>query len=101
MAQPPPYDRAFNFADYQAVNPTTPLPGLSVDEELARVKLTLDAVLSNLALIQRDDTALANKTVGFDQLKDEIQLGFNAPAEWEPEKNYIVRDTVFYDTRFY
>jgi len=101
MAQPPPYDRSYNFHDYQAENPLKPLPADKLDEEFSRVKTTIDAVLQNLKLIQRDDTALANKSVGFDQLKDEVQLGFNAPTEWEPEKNYIVRDTVFYDTRFY
>src|SRR5690554_1949238 len=101
MAQPPPYNRATNFADYQSVNPTSPLPGLSLDEELARVKLTLDALLANLAMIQRDDTALANRTVGFDQLKDEIDLGFNPPTDWEPDKNYVARDTVFYQVALY
>src|SRR5690554_975979 len=102
MAQPPPYDRSYNFHDYQAENPLKPLPADKLDEEFSRVKTTIDAVLQNLAMIQRDDTALANKSVGFDQLKDELDgFGFNPPTEWEPEKNYIARDTVFYDAGFY
>src|SRR5690554_5367239 len=102
MAQPPPYNRAYSFADFQAGNPTTPLPGQSVDEEYARVKQTLDAILDNLKKIQRDDTALANRSVGYDQLKEELDgFGFNPPSEWEPDTNYVERDTVFYDAAFY
>jgi len=101
MAQPPPYDRSYNFHDYQAENPLKPLPADKLDEEFSRVKTTLDAVLQNLKLIQRDDTALANKSVGFDQLKDEIQLGFNPPTDWTANHNYIVRDTVFVDVSIY
>ncbi len=83
------------FHDYQAENPLKPLPADKLDEEFSRVKTTLDAVLQNLALIQRDDTALANKSVGYDQLKDEIQLGFNPPTDWMANHNYVARDTVF------
>jgi len=101
MAQPPPYDRSYNFHDYQAENPLKPLPADKLDEEFSRVKTTIDAVLQNLALIQRDDTALANKSVGYDQLKDEIQLGFNPPTDWTANHNYIVRDTVFVDVAMY
>lgn len=102
MAQPPPYNRAYSFADFQAENPTTPLPGQSVDEEYARVKQTLDAILDNLKKIQRDDTALANRSVGYDQLKEELNgFGFNPPSEWAPDTNYVERDTVFYDSSFY
>jgi len=101
MAQPPPYDRSYNFHDYQAENPLKPLPADKLDEEFSRVKTTLDAVLQNLALIQRDDTALANKSVGYDQLKDEIQLGFNPPTDWMANHNYVARDTVFVDVSIY
>lgn len=101
MAQPPPYDRSYNFHDYQAENPLKPLPADKLDEEFSRVKTTIDAVLQNLALIQRDDTALANKSVGYDQLKDEIQLGFNPPTDWTANHNYVARDTVFVDVSIY
>lgn len=102
MAQPPPYNRAFNFANQQALTPADPVPAPRIDEELNRVKLTLDQVLANLALIQRDDTAIRNKTIGYDQLKDELNgFGFNPPEEWATDTNYIARDTVFFDNSFY
>ena len=101
MAQPSPYNRAFNFSNYQAQNPTVPLPGGHLDEELSRVKLTTDQIRAVLKLIQRDDTALANDSVGFDQLKAEVQIGINPPSAWAVDKNYVARDTVFTDSNFY
>ena len=102
MTQPAAYNRAYNFSNYQSQNPTAPLPGNKVDEELSRVKATLDEILANIALLQRDDNALANATVGLDQLKTELAgIGFNPPTAWSTAVNYIVRDTVFHNSAFY
>src|ERR1700723_3253136 len=49
-------------------NPTAVPPGSSIDLELNNVKANSDGVLANLARIQRDDGALANGSVSFDQL---------------------------------
>src|SRR5690348_14142829 len=76
-------------------------PGGSLDEELSRVKAVTDAIRANLALIQRDDTALANRSVGFDQLKTEVQIGINPPSAWQTATNYVARDTVFENSAFY
>jgi hypothetical protein len=102
VAQPTPYSRQYNFTNFQAVSPNSPLPANYVDLELNSVKATLDALLNNLKLIQRDDTALANGTVGFDQLKAELNgFGFNPPTTWATNKQYVVRDTVFEGAGFY
>lgn len=101
MAQPTPYVRTTDFSDHQRLHPTTPLPGEDVDFELDALRITLDSLLANLALIQRDDTALANASVGYDQLKAEVSLGFNPPEIWETDRQYIERDTCFEDSRFY
>lgn len=102
MAQPTKYVPAFNFGDAQAADPTAPVPGEKIDVEYLRVKRTLDEILANLALIQRDDTAVANKTIGFDQLKDELNgFGFNPPSPWVSAKQYVARDTVFAGDAFY
>lgn len=63
MSQPPAYTRQFDFSDFQSTAPATPLPGNQVDAELNAVKTTLDATLSNLAVIQRDDGKLRNQSV--------------------------------------
>lgn len=101
MTQPSEYNRYANFTEIQSNSPSTPLPAASVDAELNRVKLTLDQVLSNLALIQRDDTALKNDSVGLDQLKSEVNIGFSAPTTWATTTNYIVNETVFQSQKFY
>lgn len=102
MAQPSAYNRAYNFANYQAENPNKPLPAAYVDEELSRVKATLDQIRQNLALIQRDDTALANGVVGQDQLSASLEIGVSPPTAWLTSTNYVSsRDTVFQSSVFY
>lgn len=101
MAQPQPYNRAFNFANFQASNPTAPLPAAQLEAELSRIKAVTDEIRSVIAIIQRDDTALANASVGFDQLKTEVEIGVNPPAPWATATNYIERDTVFTNSNFY
>ena len=67
MPQASPYNRSFSFSNLQAQNPTAVPPGSSIDLELNNVKANSDGVLANLARIQRDDGALANGSVSFDQ----------------------------------
>lgn len=101
MAQPTIYDRQYNFTEYQALHPTVSLPADKVDLELSTVKITLDQTLANLALIQRDDGRLANNSVGADQIKPEIAIGFNPPTTWLTGVNYAVRDYVFVGALMY
>lgn len=101
MAQPTPYDRYTNFGQEQALAPSAPLRGIAVDAELDRVKQTTDEVLGNLALVQRDDGQLANETVGAEQLKPSLSIGFTLRGAWEPATNYILGDGVTYLNAFY
>lgn len=101
MTQPTPYDLAYDFVGFQVINPSRPLPAGQLEGEFNALKVTLDQILANLALIQRDDTELANKTVGYDQFKDELDLGFNPPSAWETAQSYSVRDTVFVGNSMY
>ena len=82
MSQPTPYDREYNFTDYQSVNPTTPLPASHVDAELNRIVVTTDQILTNLELIQRDDGALANGIVTMDSLDAEVIAGISRAEPW-------------------
>ena len=59
MAQPPPYERAYSFQAWQIANATRPLPADKLEVELEAIETTFDAVLVNLALIQRDDGEVA------------------------------------------
>lgn len=101
MAQPTPYDRVYSFSSYQASSPSAPLPANQLDAEFNAVKQTLDEITNNLALLQRDDGALGNATVGFDQMAADVTLGFEEPTVWVTARAYAVGDTVFGDYVFY
>lgn len=98
MAQPPLYTRQYNFTGWAAYNPSDPLPGVSVDAELNAVKATLDAVLANLLLIQRDDGLLANASVSLDTLASDVLTTLNGnwtpKGAWATETAYVVGDVV-------
>lgn len=101
MAQPTPYNRAYSFTAYQQATPTTPLPGDKVDLELNGVKITLDQLLANLALIQRDDGALKNGVVTKESLASSLSIGFTFRGIWAAGVNYIVGDGVSKGSKFY
>src|SRR3546814_12831159 len=62
VAQPTPYTRQYDFTDHSTNSPTTPQPGVHLDAEFNAVKLTTDQIRANLALIQRDDGKIANRS---------------------------------------
>ena len=101
MSQPDPYVREFSFAGFQSAHPATPLPGDKADAEFDAVQAVIDEVLERIAILQRDDLELANKSVGYDQLKDEISLSFEPPSVWTTATGYVERDMVFQTTKFY
>lgn len=101
MAQPTNYNRQFNFSNFSTSNPSTPQPGVQLDNEYNAIELTLDQVLVNLALIQRDDGALANLSVGIDQLKPEVTLAINAVSNWTTATSYAVNAAVYQGNKIY
>lgn len=101
MAQPSPYNRQASFTTIQQEAPSDSLPGATVDAELNAVKATIDQILQNIALIQRDDGALATGSVGREQLAASITLGFNSPSAWHADVNYTSLDTAFFEGVFY
>jgi hypothetical protein len=101
MSQPVTYDRVYNFTEYQALNPTVPLPAGQVDLELNTIKISLDQTQANLALIQRDDGQIANNSVGFDQLKSELSVGVAPATLWATATNYQVNNPVFHGIQLY
>src|SRR5262245_49798526 len=70
MRQPPPYQPETACWSFEAGQSW--FPGHQLDAELANIDITLTEILQNLALIQRDDGEVANKTIGRDQLKDDL-----------------------------
>jgi hypothetical protein len=100
MAQPVEYNRQYNFTNYQALQPTAPLPGDELDNEYNSIKVTLDQIRANLALIQRDDGRLANGSVGNDQLAAVIS-GLQPPTNWETAIEYTEGSYVLFGGSMY
>ena len=80
MAAPPAYTRAYSFTDFETLHPADPKPGDKLDTEYDAVSNALTATQTNLALIQRDDGALANESVGVDQLQPGLFDGIGDAA---------------------
>lgn len=97
MAQPLPYVRAFNLTRYAALNPAAPYNAAQHDAEFDAIETTLDGVLTNLALIQRDDGQLRNAIVEPDALSNatlNLIGDWNPVGPWLPDQEYAVRDMV-------
>jgi hypothetical protein len=102
VSQPPAFNRSFSFTNFQAANPSLPTPGNQVDLELNNAKRTLDGVLTNLKLIQRDDGALKNSSVTFDTLSPSLQTAGLAPAlPWVTATGYAASASVTHGSAFY
>src|SRR5690554_2214212 len=91
---PADYDRQANFTDYEIQNPGEPPRGPDLDAEFNAVEQALDETQARLRLIQRDDGALRNASVGLDQLKPDARIGVNTPATWAPFTSYQTNDSV-------
>jgi hypothetical protein len=88
MAQPTPYVPSFDFSDFSTLNPDTPQPGVSLDAQFNAIALTLNEILTNLALIQRDDGALANGIVTSESLAAGITIGVEPATTWVTATEY-------------
>lgn len=71
-----PYEREFNFSDFQASSPADPLPAPHIDAEFNRVKLTFDGIMADADKIQNDDGSL-KPVVGYDQLTGQLAEDMN------------------------
>jgi hypothetical protein len=75
MADPTPYTVSYNFANYQANNPATPLPAASVDNELANIALSVRSLVNGLKDVRRSDARLKNGIVTLESLSAGVILG--------------------------
>ena len=106
MAQPRDYTRQYNFNDFATTDPSSPLPGQQVDNELNAVKLTLDDLNANIELIQRDDGKIRNQTVHKDALDvDALALvtsgAMNPRGSWSSSNTYAIADIVDFNDATY
>lgn len=98
MSQPPEYTRQADFTDYQTNNPGQPMSGASLDTEFNALKTTTDAVRANMAILQRDDTAMANAVVHPDAFTTAslalIASDWTPRGLWATTTAYVVGDLV-------
>lgn len=93
MSQPPNYTPTSDFSGQSAVS------GTQLDAELAAIETTLDQMLANLALIQRDDTELRDLIVKAHTLSADVRAmfaasGVNPRGAWQTVTAYAVKDIV-------
>lgn len=69
-----PYIVSYSFAGFQANNPTTPLPGASLDNELAGAATAVASLIEALSNIRRSDGTLQNGVVTFDSFELGLKL---------------------------
>lgn len=106
MAQPTGFTRQFNFNDFQTTSPSTPLPGVQLDNEFNATKTNLDGLNANIAKIQRDDGLLANQSVhknSFDV--DALALiglsGYTVSGDWAASNSYAAGTLVNFNDATY
>lgn len=80
MANPTPYERTYSFTDYQASNPSAPLPGLQVDNELENVETSLGQAIDAIKDVRRSDGKLKNGIVTVDSLSPAVAAGVGTGA---------------------
>lgn len=100
MAQPPAYTPVHSFIGDSATNPA--FPGQALDVEFNDVKTTTDAIRANLKLIQRDDGAIANGSITYDQLSASLQAAGLQPAvAWTTATAYAIGANVLQSGSLY
>jgi hypothetical protein len=100
MSQPTPYARVNDFTTYARNNSAAPYNAAMLDAEFNAVSVSLNATITNIGLIQRDDGQLKNTVVTPDALNNATLnlIGDWTPkGPWLPSQAYAVRDMVTVD----
>lgn len=95
MSAPTAYYPAYNFTQYQVSHPSTPLPAASLDAELFSISSSITQIVNSLSMIQRSDGALANNSVGMNQLDTSLFVGVTPATTWLTATAYAQQNTVY------
>lgn len=100
MSQPTEYDVKTDFITYQSN--ASWFPGGPLNVEFNNLATVTDQIRANLALIQRDDGALANASVTFNALSPTLQTaGLSPLSTWGSGKVYTAPQAVIQGTSLY
>lgn len=101
MADPTKFTPSYNFSDYQAQAPASPLPGAQVDIQFQAVKTTTDQAIEAIKDVRRSDGALQNGVVTADSLASSLVIGFTLRGDWVVDTAYMAGDGTVYGDIFY
>lgn len=73
MSQPPsPFERSYSFTDNSTANPTSQQPGNKIDQELNNARTAINATISRLGEIQRDDGKVRDSALNLDTIAQAV-----------------------------
>lgn len=101
MAQPTAYTPTYDFSDLEAGDPDMATLGTKLDIEFAALNTTIDQILANLVLIQRDDGALKNRIVTAASLASDLSVGIEPATSWVAATDYEENDLVWQAGKLY
>ena len=101
MAQPNRYEPQAGFAEQTCNNVPgrSPINARALDDELSGISQSINGIVGNLELIQRDDGSLKDATVHLHALSETVinlMGGFNLRGEWQANTSYAEKDIVDY-----
>lgn len=96
MPDPTKYTPAYDFSNFQASSPNTPLPGDRVDIEFQNIEDVIDVTIEALKDIRRSDGALQNDIVTIDSLGPTVFEGLAAEVltALGPEAEAVVQEAL-------
>ena len=97
MAQPRAYTRQANFTDHTTEQPSDPQVGSKLDSEFDAINLTINDIRTNLAVLQRDDTKVANLAIHAEALSTAVLAlikatsnGYGVKGAWAASTAYVI-----------
>lgn len=99
MSAPTPYTRFQDYNAYQLVHqlPGPALQGVDLNGDFDRLKVTTDAIINNLGLLQRSDGFLNNQLVTPDTINSALAImiaNWNIRGAWVTATVYALKDYV-------
>ena len=90
-----------HFTDHTTESPSDPQVGSKLDSEFDALNLTLNDIRANLALLQRDDTKVANSSIHTEALSNAVlalikatENGYGIKGAWAASTAYGIGDLV-------
>jgi hypothetical protein len=80
VADPQKFTPGYSYTNWQTSNPTKPLPGNKVDQDMANIAMSTESLANALKDIRRSDGKLKNGVVTVDSLDPQVAAGVGSGA---------------------